>query len=78
MSEQTAWSIVREEIKSVMAPDFEEGAKPLYDFLMQDTAPYKCFLRMKMQGLYRDVSRVAPGRHPALMPRSTSISTSRM
>lgn len=50
-----AWAIVRQELIRVLNPEQNDKAKPLYDFLTQDMVPYKCFLRMKMQGLYRDV-----------------------
>ena len=50
-----AWAIVRQELLKELDPDRNAQAKPLYDFLMQVMVPYKCFLRMKMQGLYRDV-----------------------
>ena len=46
---------MREELVKELDPGRNEQAKPLYDFLMQDMVPYKAFLRMKMQGLYRDV-----------------------
>ena len=36
----------------------QERKRALYNMLMADTAPYKCFLRMKMEGLYRDVSSI--------------------
>ena len=50
-----AWAIVRQELAKVLDPEHDGKAKPLYDFLMQEMVPYKCFLRMKMEGLYRDV-----------------------
>ena len=53
-----AWAIVREELAKVLEVEGNEAARGLYDFLMQDTAPLKCFLRMKMEGLYRDVQLV--------------------
>ena len=53
-----AWGIVREELAKELDPERNEAARGLYDFLMQDTAPLKCFLRMKMEGLYRDVQLV--------------------
>ncbi|KAL8821977.1 MAG: hypothetical protein Q9223_000057 [Gallowayella weberi] len=57
LRKERAWAIVRQELDKELKPQENERAKPLYDFLMQEMVPYKCFLRMKMQGLYRDVSR---------------------
>ena len=50
-----AWGIVREELAKELDAERNETAQELYDFLMQDTVPLKCFMRMKMEGLYRDV-----------------------
>jgi len=52
LQKPSAWAIVRQLLKEVLD---DEKAKPLFDYLMQDMVPYKCFMRMKMQGLYRDV-----------------------
>jgi len=52
-----AWAIVREELDKVLKPDASDEARAFYDFIMREKVPYKCFMRMKMQGLYRDVSR---------------------
>ncbi|KAL8785633.1 MAG: hypothetical protein Q9195_008553 [Heterodermia aff. obscurata] len=54
-----AWAIVRQELLKELDPDRNAQAKQLYEFLTQTMVPYKCFLRMKMQGLYRDVRVVA-------------------
>lgn len=51
-----AWAIVRQLLKEVLN---HQKAKTLFDYLMQDMVPYKCFMRMKMQGLYRDVRNLA-------------------
>lgn len=53
LQKPSAWAIIRQLLKEVLVDD---KAKPLLDYLMQDIVPYKCFMRMKMQGLYRDVS----------------------
>ncbi len=53
LQKPSAWAIVRQLLREVLV---DEKAKPLLDYLMQDMLPYKCFMRMKMQGLYRDVS----------------------
>ncbi|KAL8775645.1 MAG: hypothetical protein Q9209_000141 [Squamulea sp. 1 TL-2023] len=55
LRKERAWAIVRQELEKELNPGENKRAKPLYDFPMQDMVPYKCFLRMKMQGLYRDV-----------------------
>ncbi|KAJ5726074.1 uncharacterized protein N7483_007431 [Penicillium malachiteum] len=47
------WAIVREVLEQVLATLLNTG---LYEFCMKDTMPYKCFLRMRMEGKYRDVS----------------------
>ena len=55
LQKRSAWAIVRQELKLVLGTPGNDKAKPLHDFLLQDMAPYKCFMRMKMEGLYRDV-----------------------
>lgn len=49
------WSIVRDTLEEVLRAEGEEGKK-VWEFFMQDTMPFKCFLRMRMEGKYRDVS----------------------
>ncbi|KAJ5232797.1 hypothetical protein N7468_005753 [Penicillium chermesinum] len=51
------WAIVRDVLGGVLAGLPQNG---LYEFCMKETIPFKCFLRMRMEGKYRDVSR--PGR----------------
>lgn len=60
LQKDRAWAIVREEISKQLEPEYNEKAKPLYNYLMQGMVPYKCFMRMKMQGLYRDVRSFTP------------------
>jgi siderophore synthetase component len=50
------WSIVREELWAVLQPDRSSLGQRLYDFFLADTMPFKCFLRMRMEGKHRDVS----------------------
>ena len=54
------WAIVREELAKVLRPEESTTAKDLFTFLMREKIPVKCFIRMKMQGLYRDVRRLSP------------------
>ncbi len=66
LQKSNAWAIVRQLLKEVLV---DEKAKPLVDYLTQDMVPYKCFMRMKMQGLYRDVRKLALHQcRPVLMP----------
>jgi len=76
LQQSSAWAIVRQLLEEKL--DHEQG-KPLFDYLTQDMVPYKCFMRMKMQGLYRDVRNLAL--YPfelVLMLSSTSIVTFQM
>lgn len=50
------WTIVREEMARVLRPEEDVKARKLYEFFLKDTMPFKCFLRMRMEGKYRDVS----------------------
>ncbi|KAF7157771.1 hypothetical protein CNMCM6106_003754 [Aspergillus hiratsukae] len=54
------WSIVREELSAVLRPDQSSLGQRLYDFFLVDTMPFKCFLRMRIEGKYRDVSDTYP------------------
>ncbi|KAL4955992.1 ferric iron reductase FhuF-like transporter-domain-containing protein [Aspergillus filifer] len=67
------WGIVREEVQGILCsaehsdgkgliyPDYEERARQLCGFLLGETMPFKCFLRMRMEGKYRDyVERQLP------------------
>lgn len=52
------WNIVREEVASVLKQYADEpNATQLLDFLMRETMNLKCFLRMRLEGIYRSVSR---------------------
>ena len=55
LERQGGWSIVRETLERVLKEE-EEGGKGVLEYFMQDTMPFKCFLRMRMEGKYRDVS----------------------
>lgn len=46
-------AIVRDVLEKSLAGLPDRG---LYEFCLKDTIPFKCFLRMSMEGKYRDVS----------------------
>ncbi|KAB8229007.1 IucC family-domain-containing protein [Aspergillus alliaceus] len=48
------WPIVREELRKALNPSADPGGRMVYDFFMQVTMPFKCFMEMRLQGLYRD------------------------
>lgn len=60
LEREGGWVIVREVLGGFSDRDGEEG-KGVLEYLMQDTMPFKCFLRMRMEGKYRDyVEREVP------------------
>ncbi|KAL2862583.1 ferric iron reductase FhuF-like transporter-domain-containing protein [Aspergillus lucknowensis] len=64
LEEDGGWEIVRNEVKAILQPADGSGsasARDLYEFLTAETMPFKCFLRMRMEGKYRDyVERKLP------------------
>ncbi|GIJ86766.1 siderophore [Aspergillus pseudoviridinutans] len=48
------WTIIRDELTGALKPDMDPRAKELYDFILQDTMPFKCFLRMRMSEHFND------------------------
>ncbi|KAL4860710.1 hypothetical protein BDV12DRAFT_204770 [Aspergillus spectabilis] len=64
LEDKGGWDIVRNEVKAIFHPTnipCSPRATQLYDFLMAETMPFKCFLRMRMVGKYRDyVERQLP------------------
>ncbi|EPS27085.1 hypothetical protein PDE_02026 [Penicillium oxalicum 114-2] len=42
------WMIIRDEVTAALNPDIDPRARELYDFILQETMPFKCFLRMRM------------------------------
>ena len=52
------WDILKEELKNVLeaSPDPDNKAAELLEFMVQPTIKRKAFLRMKIAGVYRDVS----------------------
>jgi siderophore synthetase component len=59
LEEDGEWEVVRDVVRGVLMPGGQAcgvHAEGLYGFLMAETMPFKCFLRMRMEGKYRDVS----------------------
>ncbi|KAF7593530.1 hypothetical protein BBP40_011258 [Aspergillus hancockii] len=55
------WGVVREELLAALRPEESAQAQALYQFFLGDTMLFKCFLRMRMEGKYRDyVERELP------------------
>ena len=52
------WLIVREELKCFVSVEMGNApvAKEMEDFFLEKTMPMKCFLSMRMEGIYRTVS----------------------
>ena len=52
------WGIVREELRRFVDVEMENGAvaKEMEEFFLEKTMPMKCFLSMRMEGIYRTVS----------------------
>lgn len=55
LEREGGWSIVRETLERVLKEE-GEGGNGVLEYFTQDTMPFKCFLRMRMEGKYRDVS----------------------
>ena len=55
LEREGGWRIVRETLERVLKGE-GEGGNGVLEYFMQDTMPFKCFLRMRMEGKYRDVS----------------------
>lgn len=54
------WAIVREELNKVINESTVGPRKELLEYLSKDQVHLKCFLKMKLEGLYRDVSLLHP------------------
>jgi siderophore synthetase component len=50
------WRIVREELAKALDLHRNETARLVYEFFMAETMAFKCFLVMRLKGIYRDVS----------------------
>lgn len=59
LQEEGGWGIVRGEVGRCLDGEGGEG-EGLGRFLGRERVEYKCFIRMKMEGLYRDVSTLPP------------------
>ncbi|KAE8386171.1 IucC family-domain-containing protein [Aspergillus alliaceus] len=70
------WAVVREELLAVLRPDDSATGQSLYQFFLGDTMPFKCFLRMRMEGKYRDyVERELPNVALMGLPRWEDVLT---
>ena len=56
MRNSGGWAVVREELQEVLAHAEQPKAKSLYNSLIRERVSRKCFMRMKLKGLFRDVS----------------------
>jgi siderophore synthetase component len=50
------WRVVKEELQGVMAKEQGETARELERFFFNERVPFKCFMRMQMASVYRNVS----------------------
>ncbi|KAL4932790.1 uncharacterized protein BDV17DRAFT_279501 [Aspergillus undulatus] len=48
------WTIIWDELYEALKPEMDPPAKELYDSVLQDTMPFKCFLRMRMNERLND------------------------
>jgi siderophore synthetase component len=48
------WRIVREELSKALCS--HNQGRTIYDYFLSETTSFKCFLRMRLAGKYRDVS----------------------
>jgi siderophore synthetase component len=56
LTDKGGWAVVREELKKILSSEEGDEVKELYNYLFGEVMFFKCFLRMKMEGKYRDVS----------------------
>lgn len=50
------WAITLETLSTTLGSEEGSPGKSLFDYFTKDTMPLKCFLRMRMESKYRDVS----------------------
>lgn len=58
LEQSGGWSTVRGTLLSVLTPYEGAPGEALCQYFLKDTMPLKCFLRMRMEGKYRDVSHL--------------------
>jgi len=56
LESQGGWAIVREQLSRILLSGNYATGKDLYQFFMQDSMSFKCFIKMRMESKYRDVS----------------------
>ncbi|KAI2720719.1 hypothetical protein CBS147332_3959 [Penicillium roqueforti] len=55
------WTITHEVLSTVLGSDKGSPGYTLFEYFTKDTMPFKCFLRMRMEGKYRDyIEREVP------------------
>jgi len=55
LESEGGWAIIREEMSKVLQPHKDVTARKLVDFFLRNNMSFKCFIRMKLEGKYRDV-----------------------
>lgn len=50
------WAITLEVLSTVLGSGKDSAGYALFQYFTKDTMPFKCFLRMRMESKYRDVS----------------------
>lgn len=50
------WEIVREELSKFISHEGSKLAREMEAYFLRKTIPYKCFMRMRIAGIYRTVS----------------------
>ena len=58
LQHEGGWAVVREELKRFVGDEVEDRviAKEMEEYFLRETMSMKCFLRMRMEGIYRTVS----------------------
>jgi siderophore synthetase component len=55
LEHEGGWAMVREEMTEILSHDGGETGRKLLEFFLRPNMPFKCFIRMKLEGKYRDV-----------------------
>ncbi|KAL9112207.1 MAG: hypothetical protein Q9187_007817, partial [Circinaria calcarea] len=55
LQNEGGWAVVREELKGFVGDEVENRvvAKEMEQYFLRETMPMKCFLRMRIEGIYR-------------------------